>query len=280
MKKRWKLTTAAAAAMICACLITAGGCGGGGGGGSSPGLGFSTTAGLLWSPAKLDAQMKANPDIVVLDVRKDASRADGSVYTPYDDEHIDGSHYLDFFTFGDPYPDDQGLIDATLIALGITVDSTIVLYDAGIANPQGKVFFNLERQGCTDVHILDGGFPVWDDAGYPTDTVKTPDPTPSNWVANIDNTCYAELPAMKAMWDVVDSGVPHNFTLTDYREEPLFLGHKICPDAARHGRIRHTNHLDWHDYFDSVTGKWLTPALITSKSVAAGLDKGKLNVLI
>jgi len=257
-----------------------GGCGGGGGGGGSVGLGFSTETNLLWSPARLHREMQINPNLVVLDVRKDASRATGEVYTPYDDEHIDGAHYLDFFTFGDPYPDDQALIDATLSALGITVDTPICIYDAGIANPQGKVFFNLERQGCTDVHLLDGGFPVWKDAKYPVSAVATPPPVPSVFAANIDNTCYAELPQMKAIWDIVDGGGPHNYTMTDYREQPLYLGHKICPDAARHGRIPHSGFLDWHDYFDPVTGKWLTPFLITQKSIAAGLEKGKLNVLI
>jgi|GEM_PF-2481169 len=265
--------------LLCLSLCL-GGCGGGSSSPPRVNTGASATADLLWSAQKLMNAMAGDTgDLVVLDCRKDIFDDKGVLYTPYDTEHIDGAYYIDFFCFGDPYPNDQALIDQTLCDLGITCDTTICLYDAGIANPQGKVFFNLERQGCTDVHILDGGFPVWKDVGGAVSTIPTALPVPSVFVARIDNTCYAELAQMKAIFDLVDAG-SIDYTLTDYREPPLYYGHKICPDAVRHGHMTHTNLLDWHEYYDSSTGLFLPAAQINAKSKAAGQDPAKTNVLI
>lgn len=242
--------------------------------------GAQGTGSLLWSVSDLDAQMASNPDLVILDCRTKEARSDGSLFIPYEDEHITGSYFLDFFVFGDPYPHDLDRIVQALSELGITVDTPICLYDAGIANPQGKVFFNLERLGCKDVHILNGGFPVWKSAGGAVSSEPTPLPEPSGFVPEIDNSCYAELADMKGIFDMVYYGGSEVFTLTDYREPPLYWGHQICPDAVRHGRMPACGLLDWHDFYDSSTGLFLPAAEIEGRSIAAGQDPNKVNVLI
>ncbi|MEW6743933.1 MAG: kelch repeat-containing protein [Planctomycetota bacterium] len=260
-----------------------------GGGGSDNDATSTYNLDLLWSASKLQAEITSDPDLVVLDCRQAVTDTDGSftgvpgaTYIPYDREHITGSFFLDFFLFGDPYPTEPGVQDAIvqrLSELGITTTTPICLYDTGIANPQGKVFFQLERQGCTNVHILDGGFPNWEDVGGAVSTTATPLPTPSTFVAKIDDTSYIEMTEMKAIFDDVVSGST-KYTLTDYREEPLYDGHKICPDAARHGRVPDCGFLCWMDYFDSSTGLWKTADEIEALNLAAGLRKDKVNVII
>lgn len=288
MKRRLFLPVLLVAALLCAGLLV-GGCGGGGGGGNSPGTGQGTfgVTSLLWSAKTLMKQMVKNPNLVVIDCRKNVNDdgsftgIPGAVYAPYEKEHIDGAHYLDFFVFGDPYttPADQVAVEATLSALGITADTPICLYDQDISNPQGKVFFMLERQGCSNVHLLNGGFSNWKKVNGAVSTIATPPPAPAIFVPKIDDTCYADLAGFKAIWDQVDGGNTL-FTLTDYREEPLWYGHKICPDALRHGHITHSGLLNWKNLFDGATGLWKTPDQITNMNIAAGLRRGKINVII
>jgi 3-mercaptopyruvate sulfurtransferase SseA len=244
---------------------------------------------LLWSVSTLQNQMAAG-NVIVLDCRKDVADATGTPYTPYystttenptDPGHITGSYYIDFFDFGDPYPDAAQMptIRTTLGNLGITTSSKICLYDAGVANPQGKVFWNLERLGCTDVHILDGGWLVWFAAGGATSTTATTPPTPVTFTESLDDSIYYQLTDMLTAYNDMTGG-DTTINIIDYREAPLYWGHKICPDAERHGHIPGTNLLDWHDYFDTSTSLLKTPTEIANLTITAGGSATETNVLI
>lgn len=267
---------------MCLCSCSSGG---GGGGAAPPPTGQQQAADLLWSMTKLNTEMANNPDLVILDCRKNVADATGAQVTPYDTKHIAGAYYINFFDFGDPYPDDPGIpakIENTLETLGLEKDTPICLYDEGISNPQGKVFYNLERLGFTNVHILNGGFDNWDNAGGATDTIdhNTVNPrTPTNLdLSSPDNSILAHLTDMKNYFDQVKSGAT-NIVIIDYREKPLWDGHKCCPDALRHGHIPHTKFLSWKDYF-VTSGLMETQANIDQDTRNAGGDPGKLNVLI
>ncbi len=291
MKRRLFLPVLLVTALLCVGLL-AGGCGGGGGGGKGPdtGAGAFGVKSLLWSAQTLMEQMVKNPNLVILDCRKEVNddgsftTIPGAKYWPYEKEHIEGSHPFNMFVFGDPYttPTNQVNVEAALSALGVTLDTPICLYDKDIDNPQGKIFFQLERQGCTNVHILNGGFTNWKKVNGAVSTLATPPPAPSVFVPLIDNTCSADLVAFKAIWDQVDLGLPGAdlYTMTDYREEPLWYGHKICPDAWYHGHIPHTGLLNWKNLFDGATGLFKTKDQINWLSLAAGLKRGKINVII
>ncbi|MBU0755139.1 MAG: hypothetical protein KJ645_08355, partial [Planctomycetes bacterium] len=259
---------------------------------------------LLWSVSKLQKEMAQDPDLLILDCRNQVAnpgpgdvvtndgvksivtKKPGEIYTPYFEEHIAGAYYIDFFIFGDPnYPTDDTAVINTLRNLGIKKNTKICLYDTGIANPQGKVFFHLERLGLTNVHILDGGFPLWKSVGGAVDTVPSQARTPSTFsVTNYDDDIYAELAEMKTIWDEVKSdklaGRTSKYALIDYREDPLYYGHKICPDAVRTGHMKWVKLLNWKTYFDSSTGKMLSQSEIDKLTRAAGGSPDKINVLI
>lgn len=284
----------AAALLICCCLVL-GGCSGGSSGGGGGAAAASHTD-LLWSVSRLEQEMAKDQDLVVLDCRINKANPGttdppdlvdydnnvykpGEVYTPYKIEHIKDAHYINFWVFGDPYyPTDDTEVISTLNALGITTSTKICLYDVKIGCPQGKVFYHLERLGCTDVHILDGGFPAWSDAGKPVETAKTPDRTPSNFVKNIDDSIYLELADFKAIWDKVEAGST-DYALIDYREDPLYQGHRVCPDTVRTGWIKNSQLCNWMTYMDSA-GYMKSPEDIIKLTEAAGGGRNKTNVLI
>ncbi len=264
------------AAVLCAALAAAAGCTKEDD--EDPPPPDNPAASLLWSASTLTDQIAGN-SVVVLDCRTTAYNTNGTTYIPYDVEHITGSYWFDFNLFGDPYVTNQAGITSRLQELGITTSTRICLYDAGIANPQGKVFYNLERQGCTDVHILDGGFSVWKTAGGLTSTTATTLPTASVFTPVIDDTCHYTLTEMKTAYDAVAGG-DTSYALIDYREAPLYWGQTICPDAVRHGRMPNANLLAWQDYFDSSTSLFKTKSELETLTTGAGGSSSKTNVLI
>ncbi|MCF4006236.1 sulfurtransferase [Corynebacterium uropygiale] len=53
-------------------------------------------------------------------------------------------------------------------ALGVTDDSTIVIYDTQGMFSAARGWWMWKSMGCTTVAVLDGGFPTWKAAGLPT----------------------------------------------------------------------------------------------------------------
>ena len=119
----------------------------------------------------------------------------------YADGHIPGALYLDTNWLEDPAdwnrrsPD---ALEAALRALGITYDTTVILYGRdteGDANEKwpgrraGQIAATraaliLRYAGVDDVRILDGGYDWWVRAGYPLETVAhEPSPVASFGVA-------------------------------------------------------------------------------------------------
>jgi len=94
-------------------------------------------------------------NFVIIDARKSG----------YETSHIPGAvgiHYEDYLTPGVgllPVAD----LNSKLSAAGLKKNMTIVIYDDTSASfgAAGRIFWMLEYLGCTDVHILDGGWDKW-----------------------------------------------------------------------------------------------------------------------
>ena len=119
----------------------------------------------------------------------------------YADGHLPGAVYLDTNRLEDPADWNRrsaGELEATLLALGIGHDTTVVLYGRdteGDANEKwpgrraGQIAATraaliLRYAGVDDVRILDGGYDRWVRAGHPIEAVtREPSPVPSFGVA-------------------------------------------------------------------------------------------------
>jgi thiosulfate/3-mercaptopyruvate sulfurtransferase len=115
----------------------------------------------------------------------------------YEDGHLPGALYLDTNRLEDPADWNRrspAQIEATLLALGISSDTTAVLYGRdteGHANEKwpgrraGQIAATraaaiLMYAGVRDVRLLDGGYDRWVDAGYPLESeVREPSPVVS-----------------------------------------------------------------------------------------------------
>jgi molybdopterin synthase sulfurtransferase len=113
----------------------------------------------------------------------------------YEENHLPGALYLDTNRLEDPADWNRrspGEIEATLLALGITAGTTVVLYGrdtVGDANEKwpgrraGQIAATraaliLSYAGVSDVRLLDGGYDWWVNGGHPLETVLR-EPTPA-----------------------------------------------------------------------------------------------------
>jgi len=157
---------------------------------------------LLATTAWLTEHLNA-PNLRILDVGVLLSGL--PVGYPYG--HIPGAVYLDvrkLFTAVRGVPGSLRSVSEladVMGQLGISQETTVVIYDEGLGPIATQTFWALEYLGHTDVHILDGGLAAWKEEGRPLETtVNAPEPvtfvpkirsdrgTTAEWILeNLDN---------------------------------------------------------------------------------------------
>ena len=110
---------------------------------------------LLVSADSLQASLNVG-GLVIIDARSPGAYGAG---------HIPGAiniQHGEYWTKGSGLKD-TAVIAAQLGAAGIARDKKIVIYDNTTASwgAAGRLFWMLEYLGCTDVHILNGGWDKW-----------------------------------------------------------------------------------------------------------------------
>lgn len=109
--------------------------------------------------------------------------------------HIPGAVFADLLgDFSEPglrpfsLPDVGRLVQA-FEALGVSNESTVVLYDRAHNAYAAWMWWILTSLGHTDVLVLDGGFINWEQGGYPTTHMITP-PVSGNFVPHPRNELF------------------------------------------------------------------------------------------
>ena len=122
------------------------------------------------------AELLRTDEPVVVDVRWRLTGPSGR--TDYANGHIPGAVFLDLDTDlcgppgrrgRHPLPDPRHL-EAVLRRIGLNDGDTVVVYDGGDAMAASRAWWTLRWAGLDDVRVLDGGYPAWQAAGYPTTT--------------------------------------------------------------------------------------------------------------
>lgn len=100
----------------------------------------------------------------------------------YERAHLPGAQWVEFEevltgTPGEggrhPMPEPDAFQRAMRTA-GVTDGRPVVVYDQANSLAASRAWWLLRHFGHTDVHVLDGGFAAWQDAGYPvTDEITT-----------------------------------------------------------------------------------------------------------
>lgn len=222
-------------------------------------------AGLL-----VDKTALASPSIVI----------DARSTTQYAAGHIPGAINVihnDYWTAG------TGLkalatLESQLGAAGLTRTSKIVIYDDTTASwgAAGRLFWMLEYLGCTDVHILNGGWDKW-----VADTSNTASTTATTLTATtFTSAVVASKKVGKA--DIAANLSNSNFALIDARTKEEFNGWQLYGET-RGGHIPGAYILAYPSFFnaDKTTLNYQTlkqmlesRGITTDKQVAAYCTAG------
>ncbi|WP_321532849.1 rhodanese-like domain-containing protein [uncultured Desulfuromonas sp.] len=139
-------------------------------------------------------------------------------------------------------------LEALLSAKGLVTDAKIVLYDDTITSwgSAGRVFWALEYLGCTDVHLLNGGWDKWSADGRTTELA-------ANTLEATTFTASAK-PSVVIDKETIASRLGDNdFVLIDTRTDEEYNGWQLYGEA-REGHITGAVHLPYEwSYADDLT---------------------------
>jgi thiosulfate/3-mercaptopyruvate sulfurtransferase len=216
---------------------------------------------LIWDVAELESRL-GGADLKVIDVRVGEDYAMG---------HVPGAVHFSVYGVNTYDTDEAPLASFThmwafLLGLrGISAEDTIAVYDEISGMSAARAFWFLEYLGHTDVHLLDGGFNAWRDAGLAvTRDARAP---------KASSFSYHTVPERVATrQDMLEAIADPDKVILDTRSEKEWLG--IDKRAARGGTIPSAVHLDWENHLTS-DGKLKAAADLRSMFEARGVTADK-----
>ncbi|RJT00758.1 sulfurtransferase [Halococcus sp. IIIV-5B] len=228
----------------------------------------STTGALVsaeWVAERLDAFGRDDPSLRLLEVDIEPEN--------YDAGHVPGATKLDWkrdlqdaTTFDVPT---RTAFERLLGDVGITADSTVVVYGDMMNWFAAYAYWLLTYYGHDDVRLLDGGRDVWTAHDRPT-TTETPRFTSRSYaVDSLDGTVRADRPDVE---DAMRRGVP----LVDVRTPEEYRGEILAPPGwnegvQRGGHIPGAVNVPWSQVVDDE-GRFKPREELAAIYREAGLD--------
>jgi thiosulfate/3-mercaptopyruvate sulfurtransferase len=165
-----------------------------------------------------------NPDWVIVDCRNDLLNADWG-HTQYLTAHIPGAVYADLKkdlsspatpkTSRHPLPEAQEFF-GKLSGWGINASKQVVVYDHLGGTFAVRLWWMLNFYGNENVAILDGGFPAWEAAGFPTKSGEETTPPVLFTPASIHSEMLVQAADVEKIrqlsdWKLIDARAPERF---------------------------------------------------------------------
>lgn len=182
------------------------------------------------SPAWLSEHLDA-PDLRVVDATwflpGDARNAEAL----YAARRIPGAIFFDIDDIADTDSDLPHMLPSPekfasrMKKLGVGDGCRIVVYDAQGLFSAARVWWTFRVMGHEDVAVLDGGFPVWERAGYPVETGAPQKRMERHFTVRMRGDLVRDLADMRR---AVESEV----AILDARPEPRFRGEAPEPRAG------------------------------------------------
>jgi thiosulfate/3-mercaptopyruvate sulfurtransferase len=163
------------------------------------------------------------PDVAIVDASWYLPAHNRNSIAEYATAHIPGAVFFDIDKISDPSsslphmlaaPEDFAAIAG---AMGISNTDTIVVYDGMGLFSAARAWWNFRIMGAENVFILDGGFPAWMAAGYPTSAEK-PNLAPKIFKASFNAN------AMRSKEEVMKILESKSAQLVDSRPADRFSG--------------------------------------------------------
>jgi thiosulfate/3-mercaptopyruvate sulfurtransferase len=193
---------------------------------------------LLWSVDELKDRL-SDPRLALMDMRPPEAYSNG---------HIPGARSFDIFgislidTRPEPLEAFLWMIEHLIQAKGVNNDSRVVVYDDIAGMRSARLFWFLEFFGHDDVHMLNGGFNAWRDAGLPvTQAASVPAAGNFKMKPRADRIATAD--------DVLKRLHTSSAVIVDTRSDAEYTGQLVR--AKRGGAIPGAVHLEWTNNLDA-----------------------------
>ncbi|WP_242204288.1 sulfurtransferase [Aestuariivivens insulae] len=180
---------------------------------------------------------------------------DGTMNKVFDasQNQIVNARYFDiknkFSNTSDPFPNafpSTEQFEREARALGIKNDSAIVVYDDQGIYSSARVWWLFKTFGYHSVAVLSGGFPAWQESGYPIEPMKPYQGKTGNFKANL------QLGTMKFFNDVKYISKDQSHKIIDARSAARFNSEEPEPRAGlRSGTIPNSVNLPFKKLLDN-----------------------------
>ncbi len=194
-------------------------------------------------------QNLSNPIVRILDL--------GKTRDEFLQAHIPGAQFVDWrVNISDPAVPEhfniapQDMMEVLLGRLGITPETTIVLYDNRNSRLAARMFWSLRYYDHEDVRILNGGVAVWEAAGHQLTSEVESKSTTAYEITGINEDYRADKAFIQSR--LGDNG----FTLVDGRSKEQYTGEAhgtVFGTGIEHqktGHIYGAQNIVWNDNFN------------------------------
>ncbi len=199
------------------------------------------------------------PGVVIIDARSSG----------YETAHIPGAVSVQW---GEYVDENKRLLSASAIAAklgaaGLTRDATFVVYDDTLASwgAAGRIFWMLEYLGCTDVHILNGGWDLWVLEERQTESTPNTLP-PATFIPSLREQVLSTADSISSRLGNSD------FAVIDSRTDEEYNGWQLYGEA-RGGHITGAVQIPYKWFYASDNGTVLgyedLLALFTSRGITS-----------
>ncbi len=186
---------------------------------------FEEVVDSMWLEDRLE-------DVKLLDIRDEAAFTAGHIAGAYrlPDTELMRDHYAET---DDGYEASPEVIADIVADADITPDDDVVVYGEGSNLWETYAIYTLRAIGHDGtVALLDGGYPVWEDAGGDTRT-GTPDPAAASYDPDLETDVLATRERVAA--NVHEDGA--DVRLVDNRSPAEYYGTEKSDAVSRHGHI-------------------------------------------
>lgn len=168
-------------------------------------------------------------------------------YELYKEEHIPSAYYLDINkdicgqgnTHGGARPlADINILSDKLTNIGVTLDSTIVVYDEKIYSSP-RAWFQLKYMGYKNVFVLNGGLFAWKSLNLPTSKDIPKNKYIGNYKESANDSMICDMNYVKSNLN------NHDIILIDSRDNNRYTG-EFEPLYSRPGHIPGAINIPWH----------------------------------
>ncbi|MCL4116142.1 UNVERIFIED_CONTAM: hypothetical protein GTU68_043882 [Idotea baltica] len=163
------------------------------------------------------AQHINDPKLRILDASWYLPTENRDGHAEFSANHIAGAQFFDIDKISDTSSDLPHMapsaadFETAVRAMGISNDSTIIIYDGAGLFSAARVWWMFRAMGHQDVFVLDGGLPEWVARGLPTQSNPTK-PEAGNFKASFDPLGVVdETQVLKTSSQVIDARPPARF---------------------------------------------------------------------